>query len=51
MQIIRYRDSAGTIHLGARHAGGQATRLEGELFGNLRDTREPAQVAKLLAPL
>lgn len=51
MQILRYRDSAGNIHLGARHAGGQATRLEGELFGNLRDTREPAQVAKLLAPL
>ncbi|MFM8220942.1 MAG: fumarylacetoacetate hydrolase family protein [Planctomycetaceae bacterium] len=51
MHIIRYRDSSGNIHLGARHAGGQATRLEGELFGTLRDTREPAQVAKLLAPL
>jgi len=51
MHILRYRDSSGNIHLGTRHSSGQVTRLEGDLFGTLRDTGSPADVTKLLAPL
>jgi 2-keto-4-pentenoate hydratase/2-oxohepta-3-ene-1,7-dioic acid hydratase in catechol pathway len=51
MKIIRYADSTGKIHHGTQHADGSATRLEGDLFGTLRDTGEKAAVAKLLSPL
>ncbi|RPI78705.1 MAG: DUF2437 domain-containing protein, partial [Planctomycetaceae bacterium] len=51
MKIIRYRDDKGTIHHGCQHSDGSATRLEGDLFGTLRDTGEKSRVAKLLAPL
>jgi 2-keto-4-pentenoate hydratase/2-oxohepta-3-ene-1,7-dioic acid hydratase in catechol pathway len=51
MKIIRYRDSTGQIHFGRRHDEGRAIRLDGDLFGALRDTGEPADVQKLLAPL
>lgn len=51
MKIIRYQDTSGAIQLGCLHDGGNATRLEGELFGSLRDTGQVAQVSKLLAPL
>lgn len=51
MRIIRYRDAQGTIHYGSQNADGTATRLEGDLFGELRDTNEAADVKQLLAPL
>lgn len=51
MKLIRYRDPKGEIHLGARHANGHFTRVEGDLFDGRRDTGDPAQVAKLLAPI
>ncbi|MCY2967150.1 MAG: fumarylacetoacetate hydrolase family protein [Planctomycetota bacterium] len=51
MKIIRYSDSTGKIHHGQTHADGTSTRLEGDLFGSLRDTGEKANVAKLLSPL
>jgi 2-keto-4-pentenoate hydratase/2-oxohepta-3-ene-1,7-dioic acid hydratase in catechol pathway len=51
MKIIRYSDSQGRIHLGAQHANGTTTRLEGDLFGTRRDTGEKAEIGKLLAPL
>lgn len=50
MKIIR-SISAGREHLGRLHADGSATRLEGDLFGDLRDTGEHLAVEKLLAPL
>jgi 2-keto-4-pentenoate hydratase/2-oxohepta-3-ene-1,7-dioic acid hydratase in catechol pathway len=51
MKIIRFLDDAGQEHLGRLHDDGSATLLEGDLFGELRDTARPAQVAKRLAPL
>jgi 2-keto-4-pentenoate hydratase/2-oxohepta-3-ene-1,7-dioic acid hydratase in catechol pathway len=51
MKIIRYRDSAGNAHYGRQHADGSATRLQGDIFTQPRDTGEKADVAKLLAPI
>lgn len=51
MRIVRYRDSAGKIHLGAEHSDRMTTRLEGDLFGTLKDTGTPAEIAERLAPL
>lgn len=51
MRIIRYRDADGNTHFGSQQPDGSATRLEGDLFGALRDTRQAADVQQLLAPL
>jgi 2-keto-4-pentenoate hydratase/2-oxohepta-3-ene-1,7-dioic acid hydratase in catechol pathway len=51
MRIARYTDTAGAIQFGREHAGGSITRLEGQLFGDLNDTGEPADVAQRLTPL
>ncbi|MHB8951896.1 MAG: fumarylacetoacetate hydrolase family protein [Pirellulaceae bacterium] len=51
MRIVRYLDSSGHPRYAAQHRGQSATRLEGELFGKLRDTGEPVVVGKRLAPL
>ncbi|WP_442481764.1 fumarylacetoacetate hydrolase family protein [Aeoliella sp. SH292] len=51
MRILRFLDPTGQEQLGCEHAGGQVTRLAGDLFGELRDTGEAVTVAKLLAPL
>ncbi|HEX4124913.1 MAG TPA: fumarylacetoacetate hydrolase family protein [Tepidisphaeraceae bacterium] len=51
MRIIRYSDPQGTIRLASESSGGQRTELDGDLFGTLRSTARPAQVAKVLAPL
>lgn len=51
MNIIRYQTSSGAIELGVRHQDGSTTRLAGDLFDDLTDTGQPAQVHKLLAPL
>ncbi|AMV16827.1 fumarylacetoacetate hydrolase family protein [Planctomyces sp. SH-PL14] len=51
MRILRYRDSAGSIHLGCQHDQKSVTRVEGDLFGSLKDTGQPAEVAEWLAPL
>lgn len=51
MRIARVLDSAGRTLLAQEHAGGALTRLEGELFGALRDTGEPVDVSRWLAPL
>jgi len=50
MKIIRFL-SSGVVRLGRLHDDGRATLLDGELFGDLRDTGRPAAVEKLLAPL
>lgn len=51
MRIVRYKDSAGSIHLGRQHDQKSVTRVEGDLFGSLKDTGQPAEVAEWLAPL
>ena len=51
MKIVRYVDAAETAQLGRLHLDGRITRLEGELFGELRDTEQRADVRKHLAPL
>jgi 2-keto-4-pentenoate hydratase/2-oxohepta-3-ene-1,7-dioic acid hydratase in catechol pathway len=51
MKIIRHLDTSEGPQYARRHADGSATRLEGDLFGELRDTGEPVTVTKLLAPI
>jgi len=51
MKILRFRDTSGHVHLGAQHANGNVTLVEGELLGKHHDTGKPAQVHELLAPL
>ncbi len=51
MKLIRYRDPAGQIHHGHRHPDGRITRVEGDLFGEYRDSGEAASVTKTLAPI
>ena len=51
MHIIRYLDSQGDTRFGSRKPDGTAVRCTGELFSGLRETSEPADVVKLLAPL
>jgi len=51
MKIIRYRDSLGGIHHAAEIAGGKHAKIRGDIFGKFEVTGEPAEVAKLLAPV
>lgn len=51
MKIIRYRDSAGNTHYGHQMADGSATRIDGDIFAEHRDSGEKADVAKLLTPI
>lgn len=51
MKIIRFLDSNQSVQLGVQHEDGSATLLEGELFGEHRDTGTKADVEKLLSPL
>ncbi len=51
MRIIRYLDQSGQPRYGCRHADGSATELDGDLFGEFRDSGRSAEVAKLLAPV
>lgn len=51
MKLIRYQDSQGRIRYGCLHGNGSASQIEGDVFGEYRDTGTPATVAKLLAPI
>lgn len=51
MKIIRYRNSEGAIFHGCQHADGKVTRIEGDLFGEFRDTGKAAQVTQILTPV
>jgi 2-keto-4-pentenoate hydratase/2-oxohepta-3-ene-1,7-dioic acid hydratase in catechol pathway len=51
MKIIRFQDRRGVTQYGVQHDGGATTLLAGDVFGDARDTGEPAEVAKLLAPI
>ncbi len=51
MKIIRFLDNAHAVHFGARHDDDSVTLIEGDIFGQYRDTGNTVEVAKLLAPL
>ena len=46
MKITRYQDKQGQIHY-----AGDGKKMTGDIFGKFTVTNEPAQVAKLLAPV
>lgn len=51
MKIQRHLDAQGQIALAEIHPDGSATRLEGDLLRGVRSTNQPAEIAKILAPL
>jgi 2-keto-4-pentenoate hydratase/2-oxohepta-3-ene-1,7-dioic acid hydratase in catechol pathway len=51
MKIVRCLDSSGKTQLANHRADGSATCLEGDLFGELRDTGQRVKIDKILAPL
>lgn len=51
MKIIRFQTASGEQALGRLHPDGKVTLLTGDLFGELNDTQQSAEVAKLLAPI
>lgn len=51
MRIIRFLDEQNRECLGCDHKDGTAVVLEGELFGELRESGRRSEVKKLLAPL
>jgi 2-keto-4-pentenoate hydratase/2-oxohepta-3-ene-1,7-dioic acid hydratase in catechol pathway len=51
MRLIRYQDRSGAIYSGRQHPDGRTTRIDGNILGAYRDTGEPGEVAKLLAPI
>jgi 2-keto-4-pentenoate hydratase/2-oxohepta-3-ene-1,7-dioic acid hydratase in catechol pathway len=51
MKIIRYQDSQHRIHHGWQKADGGYAKISGDILGDYSATDEPADVAKLLAPI
>lgn len=51
MKLVRYLDSAGTAHYGARQADGSVRRIAGDIYGAYTVTGDTAVIAKLLAPI
>lgn len=51
MKLIRFQDDTSAARYGAQHQDGSTTLVEGDIFGEYRDTSVPAQVQKLLAPI
>jgi 2-keto-4-pentenoate hydratase/2-oxohepta-3-ene-1,7-dioic acid hydratase in catechol pathway len=51
MKIIRYANSEGKISYGSEEPDGSRWRIEGDIFDSFSVTKEPAQVAELLAPV
>lgn len=51
MKLVRFQDRRGAARYGVLHSDGSTTLLAGDVFGGARDTGEPAEVAKLLAPI
>ena len=51
MKIIRFQNDAGEVCLGRQHDDGSVTLIDGDLFGEYRDSGTPATVGKLLAPV
>lgn len=50
MKLIRYQNSSGEIGYACQGDDG-ATKIKGDIFGTFEVTEEPADVAKLLAPV
>ena len=50
MKIVRYLQQDGTVVLGQQHDDGSVTRLEGDLYGELKDTGQSVS-GKLQAPV
>jgi 2-keto-4-pentenoate hydratase/2-oxohepta-3-ene-1,7-dioic acid hydratase in catechol pathway len=51
MRIIRYEATDGSTHYGSEAPDGSARRIEGDILNDHRLTDEPADIAKLLAPV
>ena len=51
MKIVRFQDPLDLIRYGVLHEDGSTTLLEGEIFGDYRDSKTRADVKKLLAPI
>jgi 2-keto-4-pentenoate hydratase/2-oxohepta-3-ene-1,7-dioic acid hydratase in catechol pathway len=51
VKIIRYRNNRDEVQYGCLHEDGSRTELEGDIFGEFRDTGRAATVRKLLAPV
>ena len=51
MKILRYASPTGEIGLAQQHSDGSFTKLRGSLFEQLEPMQEPADAAKILAPL
>lgn len=51
MRIVRFIDDEGAVRYGRKHGDGSVTLLEGNLFETPRDTRVPASIQKILAPV
>jgi 2-keto-4-pentenoate hydratase/2-oxohepta-3-ene-1,7-dioic acid hydratase in catechol pathway len=51
MKIIRFWDEASQVRHGVMHVDGSVTFIEGDPFGDFRDSGQPATVTKLLAPV
>jgi 2-keto-4-pentenoate hydratase/2-oxohepta-3-ene-1,7-dioic acid hydratase in catechol pathway len=51
MRIIRYQSPTGSIQYAAQQPDGTAHVIKGDIYGQYEVTPEPAQVAKLLAPI
>ena len=51
MKIIRYQNLSGQIFYGAQQPSGETLRIAGDIFSEYQVTKEPAQIAKILAPV
>lgn len=51
MKIIRFIDETGKTRFGAAHSDGGATLIEGDIYGEFRDSGRRVEVKKLLAPI
>lgn len=51
MRFLRYLDADSREHYALEHPDGRRTRVEGSPFGEYSDTGEPADIARLLAPV
>jgi 2-keto-4-pentenoate hydratase/2-oxohepta-3-ene-1,7-dioic acid hydratase in catechol pathway len=51
MRIARFQDAAGSVLFGIPQDDSHALRLEGDLYGDLKETGERLRVSKWLAPV
>jgi len=51
MRIVRFIDGEGRERYGRRASDGRASLLEGDIFGETRDTGVEVEIGKLLAPV